>query len=84
MIEHMLSKHSRYENSFNSVNKEYSDALKLSRYNKELKYRKNESKDIRKRRRKFILFNPDFCRLEKKRFEIVNTQFYKNKVSSTN
>ena len=49
MIENRLSKHSSNENSFNFVKKQHIDALELNGYNHELKYRKNKSKDIRKK-----------------------------------
>ena len=62
MIERRLSKHSSKVNSFKSVKKEYSNALKLSGYKQELKYRKKESKNILKRRRKCIWFDQPFCR----------------------
>ena len=50
MVEYRLSKHSSNESSFNSVKKDYSDALRLSGYNRELKYTKSESKNKRKRK----------------------------------
>ena len=78
MIEHSLSKHTSNESLFNFVKKEYSDALKLSGYNQYLKYMKNESKNIRKR--KCIWFYPPFCRsvrtkIGKKMFEIIHKHF---------
>ena len=49
MIEHSLSKHTSNESLFNFVKKEYSDALKLSAYNQELKYKNKYSKNYKKK-----------------------------------
>lgn len=84
MIEHRLSKHSSNESAFNSVKKDYNDALRLSGHNKELIYKKIETKNTtkRKRKRKIIWFNPPFCRTVKTKvgkrfFEIIDKHFNK-------
>ena len=82
MIEYRLSKHSSNESSFNSVKKDYNDALKLSGYSSELKYTKSVAKNKRKRKRKIIWFNPPFCRSVKTKvgkifFEIIDKHFGK-------
>ena len=61
MIEHIPSKHSSNESTFNSFKEEYSDALRLSGYNRELKYIKmNRKAQEKEKKKKCTWFNPSF------------------------
>ena len=85
MIEDRLSRNSSNENLFNKIKKDYNDAIKLSGYNYEIKFKSEgeENKRSRKRKRKVIWFNPPYCKsvrtnIGKKFLQIVNKYFGNN------
>ena len=85
MIEDRLSRNSSNENLFNKIRKDYNDAIKLSGYNYEIKFKSEgeENKRSRKRKRKVIWFNPPYCKsvrtnIGKKFLQIVNKYFGNN------
>ena len=64
MIENRLAKNSSSKKLFDSIKKEYNEALKLNGYSHDINYTKitNETTEKkRKRKRKCIWFNPPFC-----------------------
>lgn len=80
MIEDRLSKNSSNENLFNEIKKDYNDAIKLSGYNYEIKFKSEYEKKKRSRKRKIIWFNPPYCKsvktnIGKKFLQIVNKYF---------
>ena len=78
------SRLSKDKESFSRTASEYTDALKLSGYNKELKYEPNQKKQRnRTRKRKCIYFNAPFCEsvknnIGKEFLRLVNKHFTKS------
>jgi len=85
MIENRLSKNSSNAKLFNSIKKEYNDALKLNGYSYEITYaNENKNTNNRKRKRKLIWFNPPYCRsvstnIGKKFLQIIKKHFNKER-----
>ena len=52
MIEEMLSENSSNYSLFNEIKKHYNDAIKLSDYNNEIKFKKESEEKKRPRKRK--------------------------------
>ncbi|KAJ8048904.1 hypothetical protein HOLleu_01408 [Holothuria leucospilota] len=61
-ISKRISQLSHNEESFNTASHIYNNALRVSGYNETLTYTTPEKKRKRKRTRKFIWFNPPFCK----------------------
>ena len=85
MVENRLTKNSSNSSLFNSIKKEYNDALKINGYSYDIKYSdEKKSNKSRKRKRKCIWFNPPYCRsvctnIGKKFLQIIKKHFSKEK-----